>query len=269
MLLSAFVLVSSNAGLAQAAYEYSRRQKGSLHVSSVITDFSLANMAWLKVPMGAPSVPMIEVLAYSYAALQPTQAFLDRFLAEIDKLQKQGKISERDHQILRSSPFAQDELMRFTLGEEAALTEETVTETLRRVTDELKKEEIEKLSQEQVSHRKTQEELAATKEKKESLQKRIYWKSRRKSQLCAWCASCAMGILLALGVVAGFGLHGRHPILGWLLLGGAMFLAVATLASAFFGTTVRQAHAAIQSRCLTYLLRHESKATGIDFGAAE
>jgi len=263
------VLVSSNAGLAQAASEYSRRHEGSLHVSSVITDFSLANMAWLKVPMGAPSVPMTEVLAYSYAALQPTQAFLDRFLAEIDKLQKQGKISERDHQILRSSPFAQDELMRFTLGEEAALTEETVTETLRRVTHELKKEEIEKLTQEQVSHRKTLDELAATKGQNESLQKRLYWKSRRKSLLCAWCVSCAMGILLVLGVVAGFGLHGRHPILGWLLLGGVLFLAVATLVNVLFGTTVRQVHAAIQSRCLTFFLRHESKATGIDFGATE
>jgi hypothetical protein len=212
---------------------------------------------------------MTEILAYSYAALQPTPAFLDRFLDEIDKLQKQGKISERDHQILRSSPFAQDELMRFTLGEEAALTEETVTETLRRVTDELKKEEMEKLTQEQVSHRKTQDELAATKGQNESLQKRIYWKSRRKSLLCAWCASFATGILLVLGVVAGFGLHGRHPILGWLLLGSAMFLAVATLANVFFGTTVRQVHAVIQSRCLTYLLRHESKVTGIYFGEAE
>jgi hypothetical protein len=262
------VLVSSNSGFARAAYEYGKQHEESREVSSVITDFSLANMAWLKAPMGAPSVPMTELLAYSYAALQPSKAFPDKYLTEIDKLQKQGKISERDHQLLRSSTIAQEELMRLTLGEETALTEETVTETLRRVTREIKKEESEKVGEEQQSHRRTQEELAATKAERESLQKRIYWKSRWKSQLYAWIASGAMAILLILGVVAGLGVKAQNPVVGWSLVGGSLFLAIATLANAFFGTTVREVHAAIQARCLTYFLRQESKATGIDFGAA-
>src|SRR5450830_1532396 len=93
------VLVTSNAAFSQAAYRYGQNYEETRGISSVITDFSLANMAWLKVPMGAPSIPKRELLAYSYAALQPSKAFLDKYMTEIDKLQKKGKISERDHQL--------------------------------------------------------------------------------------------------------------------------------------------------------------------------
>ena len=132
---------------------------------------------------------------------------------------------------------------------------------------EIKKEESDKVKQEQESHKITQEALAATTAARESLQKRIYWKSRFKSQVCAWFVTCLTAIPLGLGVVAGLGMKTKDPILGWLLLGGALCLAVATLANAFLGTTVRQLHAAIQTRCLTFFLRQESKATGIQFGA--
>src|SRR5690606_8746221 len=61
------VLVTSNSGFAQAAFGYGKNHEESREVSSVITDFSLANMAWLKAPLGAPSLPMTEVIAFSYA----------------------------------------------------------------------------------------------------------------------------------------------------------------------------------------------------------
>jgi hypothetical protein len=81
-------LVTCNSGFARAAYEYGKDVEQSRDVSSVITDFSLANMAWLKAPMGAPGLPKIEVLAFSYAALQPSRDLLDKFLLEAEKLEK-------------------------------------------------------------------------------------------------------------------------------------------------------------------------------------
>src|SRR3546814_9900060 len=115
---------------------------------------------------------MVEVIAFSYAALQPSNALLDKYLGEIDKLEKQGTISERDHQLLRSSDLAQKELMNLTLGEEVALTDQTVTETLTRVTSEIKKEESEKFKAEQAAHLKTQKSLAAEREAKKVVQAR-------------------------------------------------------------------------------------------------
>lgn len=260
-------LVSSNSAFARAAYDYGKQHEASREVSSVITDFSLANMAWLKAPMGAPSIPTTELVAYSYAALQPSKVLLDKYLSEIDKLEKQGKLSTRDHQLLRSSTSAQEELMQLTLGDELALTEETVSETLRRVSGDIKKEESQKVKQERESHKKTQDALAAATAERESLQKRLYWNSRFKSQVCARCVTGLIAVPLVLGVVAGLGMKTESPMVGWSLLGGALFLGVATLANAFFGTTVSQIHSAIQTRCLTFFLRRESKATGIEFGA--
>ncbi len=261
------VLVSSNSGFARAAYEYGQQHEVSREVSSVITDFGLANMAWLKAPMGAPSVPMTELLAYSYAALQPSKMLLDKYLTEIDKLQKQGKISERDHQLLRSSTSAQEELVRLTLGDEAAFTEETVTETLRRVSSEIKEEESEKVTQEQESHQATQEKLVETLGERDALQKRIYWKCRRKSQFLAWTVTCAGCVLLVVGIVAGIGLQAQSPVVGWLFLGGSSFLAVATVTNLLLGITARHVFGKVQTKCLTYFLRQEAKVTSVDFEA--
>ncbi len=149
-------LVTSNAGFSRAAFQYGQRHEASREVSSVITDFSLANMAWLKAPLGAPAVPMTELLAFSYAALQPSMGLFEKYLSEIEKLEKQGKITARDHQLLRSSQLAQAELMNLTLGEEDALTEQTITETLKRVTEEIKKEESNKYRMERAAHQETQ-----------------------------------------------------------------------------------------------------------------
>lgn len=262
------VLVSSNTGFARAAYEYGKQFEATREVSSVITDFSLANMAWLKAPMGAPSIPMTELLSYSYAALQPSKSLLDKYLFEIDKLQSQGKISERDHQILRSSTIAQEELMRLTLGNEAALTEETVSETLRRVTNELKKEEGVRVEQEMKSHANTQKTLAETTAARNVLQGRIYWGARFKAKTFATFIAGIVGVLLICGIAAGLGLKADKPILGWILLLGSFCLAMVTIFSALFGTTVRHIYTAIYSWTLTHLLKRESKATGIDFGAS-
>lgn len=263
------VLVTSNAAFARAAYDYGKQYEASREVSSVITDFSLANMAWLKAPMGAPSLPTMEVIAYSYAALQPSKALLDAYLDEIDKLLKQQKLSPQDHQLLRSSTVAHAELMRLTLGDEAALNEETVTETLRRVTTAIKAEENDKYRQEQELHRATQEQLVIKASQIETLRKRAYWRCRRLAQCCAWSVSTLLFILLVLGMVLGKGMQTKNPILGWIILFISAFGAVAALAHELFGTSVKTIHGYIQSKSLTYFLRKEAKATGLNLGTDE
>ena len=48
------IFVTSNNGFARAAWEYGQQFDASRNVSSVISDFTLANIAWLKAPIGAP-----------------------------------------------------------------------------------------------------------------------------------------------------------------------------------------------------------------------
>jgi len=256
------VLVSSNSGFARAAFEYGQRHEESREVSSVITDFSLANMAWLKAPMGASSLPMTEVLAFSYAALQPSKELLDKYLKEIDKLEKQGSISARDLQLLRST-LAQDELMRLTLGEEEALTGQTITETLKRVMDDIKKEEREKLTAEQSAHGKTQAELASERAENERIRERLYWRCDRRAKQYSWAIAICVAVFMFIGVTAGLELKSNVPVPGWILLVGSGLLILATVLDLMVGFTVREMREKLEKRLLTLFLRRQASATGL------
>lgn len=263
------VLVTSNGAFARAAFEYGKRHVESRDVSSVITDFSLANMAWLKAPLSAEGVPMRELLAFSYAALEPSQELFEKYLREIEKLEQQGKITARDHQLLRSSQVATAELMNLTLGEEGALTEQTVTETLRRVTEEVQKEESEKYKRERMAHEGTRRELAEQRRIRENAQHRLYWRCWRQATACAWCASTGVGLALILGLAAGAGFRSSNAIAGWLLMMATGVFGVATLVNLIFGTSVRNLHGQVRSRCLAWLLKRKMTETGLDLSDAQ
>lgn len=257
------VLVTSNAAFAQAAYRYGQKHEESREVSSVITDFSLANMAWLKSPPGAPALPMTEVLAVSYAALQPSKELLDKYMNEIDKLEKDGKISARDHQLLRSQ-LAQDELMNLTLGEEDALTEQTITETLRRVTEEIAREENDKYRAEKAKHEETLAELKAEREKLIRAQEQLYWRCERRARVYALVVSIFIVALLLFGLVGGAGLRPTNQILGWGLTVAAGFVILFSFGSMVFGTTVKRFHEKLETRISTWLIRRKMAELGLD-----
>lgn len=258
------VLVTTNAGFARAAFRYGERYEESREVSPVITDFSLANIAWLKAPMGAPTLPVTEVLAFSYAALELPKPMMDKFLAEIEKLENKGNISARDHQLLRCSVLAQEELMRMTLGEEDALNEQTITETLQRVTNEIKKEENEKYQAEQAAHRKTQEELEAERVANKIARERLYWRCRQRAKRCSWVIASVVGLVLFGGMAASFCVTPKNPVMGWILTTMFAILSIAGVTNLIFGFTIRQMRERLEKNILAWLLRRETAATGLN-----
>lgn len=123
------------------AFEFGKTHNSSKEVSSVITDYSLANVAWLKAPMKRPSLPEKETLAFCYAALEPSKELFRKYVEKMELLRSTGNISEQDHAILRLSPLAQRELMDLTLGDEGALTGTGLREILSRVKESLVSEQ--------------------------------------------------------------------------------------------------------------------------------
>lgn len=158
------ILVTSNTLFARAAWKYGQDQESAMDVSSVITDSSLANAAWLKAPMDAPALPKTQVLGFAYAALRPPMELLDKYMKEIERLEERGEITERDHQLLRSSPRVYDELTDLTLGDDSELTDETIMKTLEHVISEIKKEEKQQLVQERQQFAKERQQLAKEKD---------------------------------------------------------------------------------------------------------
>ncbi|MDD5286790.1 MAG: hypothetical protein PHD54_13120 [Desulfuromonadaceae bacterium] len=131
------VLVTPNPAFAKVAFEFGKTHNSSKEVSSVITDYSLANVAWLKAPMKRPNLPEKETLALCYAALEPSKELFIKYVGMMNQLMKCGNISEHDHAILRLSPIAQRELMDLTLGDEGTLTGNGIKEILGRVKESL------------------------------------------------------------------------------------------------------------------------------------
>lgn len=258
------VLVTSNGGFARAAWQYGRKHESTKDVSSVITDFSLANMAWLKAPLGAPKIPTTQLLAMSYAALKPSSELLGKYLEEIDRLKSQGIISERDHQLLRSSPLVYDELMDLTLGEDASLTQETITETLKRVSREIRKEESGRLAAEQETHQKTRDALQSQQARNQEIIRNLYWRCRARARVFAWVLTGGVVVLLAIGLLSGLGLRLEAPIVSWVLIGSSAMLALVTLVNLVVGSTVKDFHEWLQDRFRIWLLKRESKTIGVD-----
>ena len=175
------VLVTSNSAFARAAWNFGQEYPSSTNVSSVITDFSLANVAWLKVPMGAEAIPVTQLLSFAYAALEPSEALLEKYLREIDRLELQGRISERDHQVLRSDPRALDSLVHLTGGDDTFVREETVQETLRRLHEEIRGGAAKELSEERDAHKRTRRAFELSEKEREQTQEAYKGSQQRRA----------------------------------------------------------------------------------------
>lgn len=252
------ILITSNSKFAKAAFEYGIKYEESKEVSSVITDFSLANISWLKSPMGAPRIPQIELISFAYAAVQPSKILLNKFLLEIEKLEKNGSITERDHQLLRSSKTAINELMNLTLGDEEALTFESIQETLNRITNEIIQDENKKFIHETNEHNKTKEELRKEKEKTDKLKKHIYWKCNKKAERLSSLiiiTICIILFIIPYIITKPINITNLYDIFYFIPF--ALVFIFETL-NLFFGISILSIKRHIQQKLLNYFLKRES-----------
>lgn len=258
------VLVTSNSAFAKAAWGYGQQYEGFHDVSSVITDFSLANMAWLKVPMGAIGVPTTQLLSYSYAALQPSRRLLDRYMDEIDKLEARGDVPERALLLLRSSPKVYDELTRLTLGDDGALTEKTLSEIHAHIADEVKKEETAKLAAEQRAHRRTQEALHEHQAREVQRVETIYWRCANRARCLARAFWYSVGAVCVAGTLGSVGVGTNNSIMAAALAISCLVLPLVALANLLTGSTVAKWSNRIETWAHEWLFAREARRGGVD-----
>ena len=258
------VLVTTNNGFAEAAWAYGQQHLVSRHVSTVITDFSLANTAWLKTPVDSIDVPITQILAFSYAALRPPETLWQKYLTEVDKLQEEGIISQEQHVLLRSRELAGRDLVHLTLGEDAAIKQETLKQTVDRVTGKVTKEADEKLRTEQEKHRMTSETLRSEMDNNQAIREKV-----RK-----WCRSVAGGIAYAVsvlivfallsGVIGGLRLSSSAPMIGLIISIGSGLVTFGSLLNLVFGTNVRDLHSWVRDKLSSWLFNFIARAISIE-----
>ncbi len=134
-----FIFVTTNSAYALSADIYNKSIDTHNQISPVITDYSLMNVSWLKLPLEATNIPQTELISLIYSALEPPIPFMNKVLEEIDKLVENGQISADIHQLLRTK-YIIEELYSFTTGDKSALTEQTILNIVENIKDEGRKE---------------------------------------------------------------------------------------------------------------------------------
>jgi hypothetical protein len=237
------VLVTNNSVLAQAAYNYGRQYESGREVSTVITDFSLANVAWLKAPLASPDLPRLELIAECYATMEPSPKLWGRYIEEIDRLRAQGNITAEDHDLLKLSLLARDQLMNLTLGTEAALSSGTVNQILERVKADLVKEKDAELQTERKKHEESRLRAEALQQKHTAIQKQIALAACRVGVVAKWTVFVLLFVVISGGlfVTSGF-LTSKSAKLWWVvwtIRGLAVTVPFWGMADAIWGLSIK------------------------------
>ena len=134
------VFVTTNTTLARAAHRFFCDEYGweTKRAPVCVTGDDLATRLWLKAPNEAPELPTRQLLARAYAALQPSDALLEKYLSEAERLRKAGKVTERDYLLLRSSDDLLRRVTEATLNDPDAFTEGTLDEVREREMDAIR-----------------------------------------------------------------------------------------------------------------------------------
>lgn len=238
------VLVTNNPVLAQAAYKYGHQYESGREVSTVITDFSLANVAWLKAPFTSPDLPRLELIAECYATMEPSPKLWSMYISEIDRLRATGNITAEDHDLLKLSLLARDQLMNLTLGTEEALSSGTISQILDRIKKELVKEKDVELQAERRQHEAARSHASLLQAKHTAMQKRIAFIGGRAGWAAKWIVFVLLFTAIAGGlfVTSGF-FSSKSAKLVWLVLairGLAIAALIWGLADAIWGFSIKQ-----------------------------
>ncbi len=248
------VFVTTNPAFAKAAFDYGKKHEASKEVTTVITDFSLSNLAWLKAPVGAPELPQREVIAYCYAALQPNSKLWVKYLEELEKLRSESAISERDHQLLRFSLKAEEELMGMTLGEDDELSGLSILQLRDKLVSEISSEKDEALVLERQKSEAVAEQLKSVQGQKEALEQRYYWMASRAGNWAGrivWC--CGWPIIIFGSIMAAYFAEAVYQWTWYFkapAVGFGVLIVLFTIVSSIYGISLKDLRASVE-KCVT------------------
>ena len=194
------VVVTDNQKFARIAFEHGKSHNSAREVSSVITDYSLANVAWLKAPLGAPGLPEKETLAACYAALEPDVSLWKKYLKELDSLREKGSLNPDEHATLRVSGIASSELMELTQGDEKAFGPDTVPQILTRVKSSLIAEQTQALERVKDTNAILLGQKRALELREEHTTKKLFWLSQNVADVLTIMLFAVAVLILAVAI---------------------------------------------------------------------
>jgi len=159
-----YLFITTNSSLAHASRRFEvKEQKCTYSLPTCLTDIFLGTLIWLQSPALLKDINEKKIIASCFASMNPNDKLITKYITEIKKLKENKSINEDQYYLLRTHRSAINILESKTMGDSNEFTTQTAKEILDELMNEIKKEELKKLDEEQTRHAKTTELL--TKEK--------------------------------------------------------------------------------------------------------
>ncbi len=193
------VFVTTNGALAYSAKNYELLvTNDSFYLPACLTDVFIGTILWLQSPAKIMDINNRQIIAQCYAALKPDTRLLSIFIHKVDELKSEGKITENDYYMLRTSQVAHSLLEDKTLGDAANFTNKLLFEILEEMEGFIRKEEEKKYQNEKISHEKTRKDLHIYKEYDIT----FTYRANQISNIISIIFTCCLLILGGWGLIA-------------------------------------------------------------------
>jgi hypothetical protein len=272
-----YVLITDNPQLVYAAKGVDERHNWPL----AMTDADLSALLWVRSPATAEDLPRQQLLAAVYTGMQPSAHLWAKYLLEIERLQRHGKVNDDEALILRSRPEARRALMDVTRGAASEVDTESVEAVVRRVRGSLEgplRDELGRVAaqrdgalrdaeyvatQAEARVRTIQSELAALRDQRDAqrmaLQERAHRRARRLVSGATACIGLGLLVVAALGLIDP---HGPRWLCGLAGIAGAVFLLDEKL-ERWIGVDWRARLNPLEARLERYLASRYFRALGL------
>lgn len=178
------LFITSNTALAFASRRFESQQNGTgFTIPSCLTDVFLGTVIWLQSPQRVEAINSKKFMAECYAATQPNEKLIKRYLAEIEKLKSSKKINNDDYYLLRSHRASLNLLETKTMGDPDAIDASSTEEILDEIVESIKAKEAKRLSEEIETHKTTKKQLEDQERKVKSIESTLNKKALKIAKL--------------------------------------------------------------------------------------
>jgi len=201
--MASHVLITTNPALAKACNLFENKNDGSegYHIPSCLNDIFIGTLVWLLTPAKTKILNEKRIIADSYAAIQPDEALISKYFAEIHKLKSNNHIKEEDYYLLRQSRVAFSILQEKTLGDSDNFSSQTAQEILDELKDKYKIEGEKKYKEEKERHIKTESILGDLKKDFEDIKNQKIAQERNTVEFCKKASICLGWLIFIIALI--------------------------------------------------------------------
>ncbi len=219
------IFITSNTALAFASRRFeTERNSTAFAIPACLTDVFLGTVIWLQSPQKVEEINSKRFMADCYSAIQPSNALIEKYLSEIEKLKTAEKINNDDYYLLRSHRVSLNLLETKTMGDPDAIDATSTEEILDGIINSIKAEESEKLVNEINTHEETKRRLVAKEAENQTIELKLEKKATNVAVILGRVIFVVAALIVAFCLFATlfpefFKIQGQLKIILWTVFG--------------------------------------------------